>query len=149
MKCVINTTKCGVCLFLHKMCCKMVRKFCEIWKSYGNWKKKKTQKNNKKKLIQIFDKPPQLKLFTSSPQGQASKPCQCPNPRLLYFGLKPINCLCRVSAFQVVQWSWGKRKNSVHPCMHSDDDTERREIRYSCLRQVPILVNGDQIIVNL
>ena len=37
MKFVINTTKCDVCLFLHKMCCKMVWKFCEIWKSYGNW----------------------------------------------------------------------------------------------------------------
>ena len=32
MKRVINTTKCDVCLFLHKMCCKMVWKFCEIWK---------------------------------------------------------------------------------------------------------------------
>ena len=36
-KLVINTIKCGLCLFLHKMCCKMVWKFCEIWKSYGNW----------------------------------------------------------------------------------------------------------------
>ena len=34
---VINTTKCDVCLFLHKMCCKIVWKFCQIWKSYGNW----------------------------------------------------------------------------------------------------------------
>ena len=31
-KLVINTTKCDLCLFLHKMCCKMVWKFCEIWK---------------------------------------------------------------------------------------------------------------------
>ena len=37
MKFVINTTKCDVGLFLHKMCCKMVWKFCEIWKSYRNW----------------------------------------------------------------------------------------------------------------
>ena len=29
-KLVINTTKCDLCLFLHKMCCKMVWKFCEI-----------------------------------------------------------------------------------------------------------------------
>ena len=31
-KLVINTTKCDLCLFLHKMCCilKMVSKFCEI-----------------------------------------------------------------------------------------------------------------------
>ena len=36
-KLVINTTKCDLCLFLQKMCCKMVWKFCEIWKSYGNW----------------------------------------------------------------------------------------------------------------
>ena len=31
-KLVINTTKCDLCLFLHKMCCKMVWKFCEVWK---------------------------------------------------------------------------------------------------------------------
>ena len=31
-KTVINTAKCDLCLFLHKMCCKMVWKFCEIWK---------------------------------------------------------------------------------------------------------------------
>ena len=37
MKLIINTTKFDVCLFLHKMCCKLVWKFCEIWKSYGNW----------------------------------------------------------------------------------------------------------------
>ena len=37
MKSVINTTKCDVCLFLHKMCFKMVWKFCEIWRAYGNW----------------------------------------------------------------------------------------------------------------
>ena len=36
MKFVINT-KCDVCLVLHKMYCKIVWKFCEIWKSYGNW----------------------------------------------------------------------------------------------------------------
>ena len=37
-KLVINTTKCDLCLFLHKMCCKMVWKSCDIWKSYnGNW----------------------------------------------------------------------------------------------------------------
>ena len=29
---MINTTKCDLCLFLHKMCCKMVWKFCLIWK---------------------------------------------------------------------------------------------------------------------
>ena len=34
---MINTTKCDLCLFLHKMCCKMVWKFCEIEKSYWNW----------------------------------------------------------------------------------------------------------------
>ena len=37
MKFVRNSTKCDVCLFFHKICCKMVWKFCEIWKSYGNW----------------------------------------------------------------------------------------------------------------
>ena len=31
-KLVINTTKCDLCLFLHKMYCKMAWKFCEIWK---------------------------------------------------------------------------------------------------------------------
>ena len=31
-KLTINTTKCDLCLFLHKMCCKMVWKFCESWK---------------------------------------------------------------------------------------------------------------------
>ena len=36
-KLVINPTRCDLCLFLHKMCCKMVWKFCEIEKSYGNW----------------------------------------------------------------------------------------------------------------
>ena len=29
---VINTTKGDLCLFLQKICCKMVWKFCEIWK---------------------------------------------------------------------------------------------------------------------
>ena len=33
----IKTRKCDSCLFLHKMCCKMIWKFCEIWSSYGNW----------------------------------------------------------------------------------------------------------------
>ena len=32
-KLVTNTTTWDLCLFLHKMCWK----FCEIWKSYGNW----------------------------------------------------------------------------------------------------------------
>ena len=32
----MNTVKCDLCLILHNMCCKMVWKFCEIWKSYGN-----------------------------------------------------------------------------------------------------------------
>ena len=36
-KLVINTTKCDLCLFLQKLCCKMVWKFGEIWKSYRNW----------------------------------------------------------------------------------------------------------------
>ena len=31
-KLVINTTKCDSCLFLHKMWCKMVWKFYDIWK---------------------------------------------------------------------------------------------------------------------
>ena len=31
-KLVLNTTKCDLCLFPHKMCYKMVWKFCEIWK---------------------------------------------------------------------------------------------------------------------
>ena len=31
-KLVINKTKSDLCLFLHKMCCKMAWKFCEIWK---------------------------------------------------------------------------------------------------------------------
>ena len=31
-KLVINTTKCDLCLSFHKMCCKVVWKFCEIWK---------------------------------------------------------------------------------------------------------------------
>ena len=30
-KLVIKTTKSDLCLFLHKMCCKTVWKFCEIW----------------------------------------------------------------------------------------------------------------------
>ena len=29
---MINTTKCELCLFLHKIRCTMVWKFCEIWK---------------------------------------------------------------------------------------------------------------------
>ena len=33
-KLVINTTKCDLCLFLHKMCDKMVWKFCKIWKIF-------------------------------------------------------------------------------------------------------------------
>ena len=35
-KLVIKITKCDVCQFLHKICCKMVWQFCEIWKSYWN-----------------------------------------------------------------------------------------------------------------
>ena len=34
IKLVINTAKCDVCLFLHKICCKMVWKFCKIWKIF-------------------------------------------------------------------------------------------------------------------
>ena len=30
-KLVKTTTVCALCLFLHKICCKMVLKFCEIW----------------------------------------------------------------------------------------------------------------------
>ena len=30
-----TTTVCDLCLFLHKICCKMVWKFCEIWIFYG------------------------------------------------------------------------------------------------------------------
>ena len=53
----------------------------------------KKQKTNKKKItILIFTKPPQLKLFTSSPQGQTYQAMSLPNPRSLYFGLKPTNC---------------------------------------------------------
>ena len=78
----------------------------------------------------------QLKLFTSSPQGQASKPCPCPNPRSLYFGLKLINCLCRDSfgckSIPSCNCPGGKRKISIHPCMHLDGDTERGGIWYSC-----------------
>ena len=36
-KLVKTTTVCDLCLFLHKICCKMVWKFCEIWNLYGNW----------------------------------------------------------------------------------------------------------------
>ena len=42
-KLVINTKKCDLCLFLPKMCCKMVWNFCEIWKilweSTSRWAK--------------------------------------------------------------------------------------------------------------
>ena len=55
--------------------------------------KKKKKKIQYKSLI----KPPQLKLFTSSPQGQAYQAMSLPNPRSLYFGLKPINRLRRDS----------------------------------------------------
>ena len=54
----------------------------------------------KKKKIQEYKpltKPPQLKLFTSSPQGQTHQTMSLPNSRSLYFGLKCINCLCRDS----------------------------------------------------
>ena len=34
-KLLINTIKCDLCLFLHKISCKMFWKCCEIWKSYG------------------------------------------------------------------------------------------------------------------
>ena len=56
-------------------------------------KKKKQGKNNNTNLT----KPPQLKLFTRSHQGQAYQAMSLPNPRSLYFGLKPINCLRRDS----------------------------------------------------
>ena len=35
-KLVKTTTVCDLCLFLHKICCKMVWKFCEIRIFYGN-----------------------------------------------------------------------------------------------------------------
>ena len=35
-KLVTTTTMCDLCLFLHKICCKMVLKFCEICIFYGN-----------------------------------------------------------------------------------------------------------------
>ena len=114
-------------------------------------------------------KPPQLKLFTS-------KPCLCPNPRSLYFGLKPINCpretASVVSPFQVA-FVLAEKENfspSVYVCirtmilkgwdlvllfcvrMHSDDDTERvgsgTPVPSTSLRQAPILVIDDQIIVH-
>ena len=42
-----------------------------------------------KQLIQIFDKATQIKLFTSSPRGQASKTGPCPNPGLYILDLNP------------------------------------------------------------
>ena len=36
-KLVISTTKCNLCLFLHKMCCKMVENSVSFEISYGNW----------------------------------------------------------------------------------------------------------------
>ena len=111
----------------------------QLLKKRNNWYKSLT-------------KPPQLKLFTSSPQGQASKPFPCPNPRPLYFGLKPIclrsdrfgcksmpscNCLGGEGKFQSVRvcirTTWLKRVGSGTP------------VPSTSLRQVPILVNGDQI----
>ena len=55
-------------------------------------------KTNKKKITnKSLTKPPQLKLFTCSPQAQAYQAMSLPNPSSLYFGLKPINCLSRDS----------------------------------------------------
>ena len=47
----------------------------------------KLVKKKKKRKKKFLTKPPQLKLFTSSPPGQANQAMSLPNPRSLYFGL--------------------------------------------------------------
>ena len=104
----------------------------QVWVWHISYKKKK---KNKKKIRQIFDtttsvntcipnlvwcpprrlrrigrKKERKPLFTSSPQGQAYEAMSLPSPRLLYFGLKPINCLRRVSPF-LVAIVLGKKEN--------------------------------------
>ena len=81
-----------------------------------------------------------------------------PNPRSLYFGPKPINCLRRDSfGFKSIPSCNcpGKERNFQPVCiMHLDGDTERGGISGSgtpvtstSVRQVPILVNSDKVFV--
>ena len=99
-------------------------------------------------------KPPQLKLFTSSPQGQAYQAMSLPNSRSLYFGIQPINCLRRDS------FGW----KSIPSCNCPGEERKLQPVSIfirtvilkgvgsgtpvtSSLRQIPILVNSDWIIV--
>ena len=108
---------------------------------------KKQEKDNSTNLL---TKPPQLKLFTGSPQGQAYQVMSLPNLRSLYFGLKLINCLHRDS--------FGCK--SFPSCNCPGEERKFQPIRIcirtvilkgvgsgihvtSSLKQLPIFVNSD------
>ena len=95
-------------------------------------------------------KPPQLKLFTSSPQGQAYQAMSLPNPRSLYFGLKPINCLRRDSFGykSILSYNCPGEERKFQPvriCIWLVilKDLGSGTPVTSSLRQVPTLVNSD------
>ena len=115
---------------------------------------KKKQKKNKKKIIQYKSliKPPQSKIFTSSSQGQVYQALSLPNPRPLYFGLKPINCLPRDSfgCKSIPSCNCPGKERKFQPSIRTvirkgvGTDTP---VTSTSLRQILILVISDKIIV--
>ena len=110
------------------------------------------KKKKKKKKIQYKSstKPPQLKLFTSSPQGQAYQAMSLPNPRSLNFGLKPINCLRRdiFGCKSIPSYNFPEEERKFQPVHISIRTVILKRVGSgtpvtSSLRQVPVLVNSD------
>ena len=96
-------------------------------------------------------KPPQLKLFTSSSQGHAYQAMSLPNPRSLYFGLKPINCLRRDSfgckSIPSCHCPGEERKSQPARTRTRTATPKGVEPAYPSPRQAPNPANSDQTIV--
>ena len=63
---------------------------------------KKQEEDNKKKRYKSLTKPPHLKLFTSSPQGQAYQAMSLPNPRNYLLDLKLIFRVVKVNIVFII-----------------------------------------------
>ena len=114
---------------------------------------KNNKKNKKKITIQVFDKPLQLQLLTSSSQGQAYQVMSLPNPRPLYFGLKPINCLPRDSfgCKSIPSCNCPGKERKFQPSIRTvirKGVGSGTPVTSTSLRQLPIPVNRDTIIVH-
>ena len=70
-----------------------------------------------------------LETIYKKSSGEGINTYPLPNPRILYFGFKPINCLSRDSfGCKAILSSNcpGEKKSSLdHQCMHKDGDTEK------------------------